>query len=68
MTNDIDRLAVFPIIKKGDYLFRCSISNRVNIMIIAQRQSCPGDLVIKFFSDSKSAESWVNSIADESVD
>ena len=64
MTNDIERLAVFPIIKKGDYLFRCSISNRVNIMILAQHYRNPGDLVIKFFSDSETAESWVNSIAD----
>jgi len=59
MTNDIERLVVFPTLKKGGYLFRCSVSNSKNIMMIASNLYIADHIEIKFFTDGEVAEKWV---------
>jgi hypothetical protein len=57
----IERLAVFPFIDLGDWVFRCSISNKTNIMILAfcKDTSMKHRMLMRFFSDAEIANAWV---------
>ena len=62
MKSDIECLSVFSPIIIGDWMFRCSISNKRNIMIIAFCKSIEKKhtLLVRFFTDSTAANTWVD--------
>ena len=57
----ITRLAIFPIIYRDGWVFRISISNGNNILIIAVGRK---DMLIRFFVDSRSVEEWVATLVE----
>jgi hypothetical protein len=58
----IERLVIFHVIKEGDWLFRCSISNGKNIMILASNLIIPDSFMIRYFLDTEAAEEWVEGV------
>jgi len=54
----IDRLAVYPIIQKGSWTFRASVSNSTNIMIMAFGPD--GAFMMRHFVDEGAAKAWVD--------
>ena len=58
MQNSIERLAVFPVIEDGEFLFRCSVTNGRNIMILVVHKYSLG-MMIRFFTDASIAQAWV---------
>jgi hypothetical protein len=62
MENDITRLVVFPQIRDGDWVFRTSVSNKINIMIFAYNVVIPDSFMIRFFIDTELAKAWVEEV------
>ena len=55
----IERLVVFPIIKRGDWQFRMSVTDKKNIMLIAVGGT---EMLVRFYTDPELAELWVLSL------
>lgn len=59
LDKKIGSMAVFPGTPLGSYVFRVSISNQTNIMIIAFCTTEPKDIIIRFFTDEELAGAFV---------
>lgn len=57
--NSIERVAVFNVIKMDDWLFRTSVSNKKNIMIMASNTKIPDSFMLRFFVDPEIAKAWI---------
>ena len=55
----ITAIVVFPGTPIGDWVFRLSITNSKNIMIMAFCIVEPKDLIIRFFTDENKAKTFV---------
>ena len=62
MKKDIERLTVFSPVVMEHWVFRCSISDAKNIMIIAfcKDTSIKHTMLIRFFTDPELAGAWVD--------
>jgi hypothetical protein len=62
MKVEIERMAVFPVIDMGNWVFRCSISNKTNMMIMAfcKDTSIKNRMLIRYFTDTEIASAWVD--------
>lgn len=59
MASKIERLAVFSPKKVEDWVFRVSISNSENIMIMCYDSTDPVNFIIRFFLDEEDANAFV---------
>lgn len=60
MASKIERLAVFSPKKVEDWIFRVSISNSENIMIMCYNSADPVNFIIRFFINEDQANAFVN--------
>ncbi len=60
----IQRIAIFPIIIRNDWLFRLSISDNQNIMLIMMRVKDPDTFMIRFFSEETAAIAFIEEAAE----
>lgn len=60
----ITRLAVFPVHSKNGWLFRVSVSNKVNIMVLAYNPTIEDSFTIRFFVNSDIAKAWVDEVVE----
>jgi len=58
----ISRLAVFPLVKKNGWIFRASITNNSNIMIMAFGKN--DEYFVRFFLSDELARKWVDSVSE----
>lgn len=61
---EITRLAVFNVIKMNDWLFRTSVSNQKNIMVMASCTTIPDSFMMRFFVDPTLAKAWIEECAE----
>jgi hypothetical protein len=59
MENQITRLVVFNVIKMEDWLFRTSIANKTNIMVMASCTTIPDSFMMRFFTNPEDAKLWI---------
>ena len=55
-----DRITVFPLMERGQWVFRTSIVDHERIMILAFNHS--GDFLMRFFTDKDLAKIFVESL------
>lgn len=60
----IKKIAIFPGTRIGSWVFRISISNEENIMIMAFSAVEPTDMIIRFFSALDAAQAFVAECAE----
>lgn len=60
----IKRLSIFPVLVKKEWLFRVSISDHSNIMIIAMNMIDPNIFMIRFFDNEDLAVAWIDEAAE----
>lgn len=60
----IQRLAIFPVLIRNEWLFRLSISDNENIMLIMMRVKEPDTFMIRFFSSEKNAIAFIEEAAE----
>jgi hypothetical protein len=65
MKHDIERLTVFSPVVTDNWVFRCSISDAKNIMLIAfcKDTSIKNTMLIRFFTDPELAGAFVDECA-----
>jgi len=63
MSAKIERLAVFPGSKRGDWVFRVSISNMENIMVMAFCTVEPKDMLLRYFVSEELAAAFIDEVA-----
>lgn len=63
MSAKIERLAVFGSKKIEDWVFRVSISNSENIMIMCYDSTEPANFIIRFFISEEQANAFVHEAA-----
>lgn len=56
----ITAIVVFPGTAIGDWVFRLSITNSKNIMIMAFCTKEPRNIIIRFFTDENKAKAFVD--------
>ena len=63
MSAKINRLVVFPGTKRGSWVFRVSISNMENIMVMAFCTDEPRDMILRFFTNEENAAAFIDEVA-----
>lgn len=59
----ITEVDVLPIYRMDDWVFRTSLSNGKNIMIIAYNQKLPrSSFKLQFFTELAAAKAWVDEV------
>jgi hypothetical protein len=56
----IKRLSVFPILVKKEWMFRVSISDQSNIMIMALNLVDPNIFLMRYFLHEEDAVAWID--------
>jgi len=60
----IRRLSVFPMILKKEWLFRISVSDYHNIMVLIMNRLHPTLFMIRFFQDEAEASAFIDECAE----
>lgn len=60
----IQRIAIFPVLIRNDWLFRLSISDNENIMLVMMRVKDPDTFMIRFFSKELDAIAFIEEAAE----
>lgn len=60
MTNKILRLAIAPPQKRGKWIFKISIANMTNIMILATDDK--GNFMVRFYTTPENAKEWIEGV------
>jgi hypothetical protein len=56
----IKRLSVFPVLVKNEWMFRVSISDQSNIMIMALNLVDPNIFLLRYFQHEEDAVAWID--------
>jgi hypothetical protein len=59
----INKLTIFPVLMRDDWLFRISISDSSNIMLIVLNVKDPNIFMMRYFSDSDEAIAFIDEAA-----
>lgn len=59
----INKLTLFPLLMRDEWLFRLSVSDGSNIMLIVLNIKDPNIFMIRYFSDSDDAIAFIDEAA-----
>jgi hypothetical protein len=59
----INKLTIFPVLMRDDWLFRISVSDSTNIMVIVFNVKEPSIFMIRYFSESDEAIAFIDEAA-----
>lgn len=62
--DTILRLVIFPVHSKNGWLFRVSVSNKINIMVMTFNPTIENSFMIRYFVDADIAKSWVDEVVE----
>jgi hypothetical protein len=60
----IKKLSVFPVLMKQDWLFRISVSDQSNIMVMVMNVREPNAFMMRYFTEESYAVDWINECAE----
>jgi hypothetical protein len=60
--EQINRIAKFPIFRRGNWAFSISITNQKNVLVIASKQKDDYDFLVRFFVNEAKAYDWAKTL------